>query len=285
MLVQPLLIGLWLVAAPAEVSRPADNELLRQAEADFRRGLLTYGTSQAARECFARAAARYDELRRRGANNPALYANLGQAYLLAGDLPRAILAYRHGLRLSPNDQNLHQCLEEARNQVVYTVAGAFGKPPVDNWPPWLPRLGTRIRLVLVLVLYGLACAALTRWGMTRQGAYLGLAGPALAVAAFLGGGLFVEARERAWEKEHPVVVISAKAVVLHKGNGANYPCYDADNRTWLEAGGTIPAGASPLPWGAEARLRYESGDWIQIELAGGEVGWVRRGDVVIDSAG
>jgi tetratricopeptide (TPR) repeat protein len=276
----PHLLGALLIGLSQATDLEAD--LLRQAETNYRQGIKASGTSQPARPFFARAAAAYAELVRRGANNPELYTNLGQAYMLAGDLPRALLAYRHGLRLDPNDRVLQERLEEARDHVQYTTPGAFGRPAVDNWPPWLPRLTLRWQLIFVLALYVVACATVTRWWMTRQGAYLGIAGPAFTLAAFLGAGLFLEARQRACEKDHPAVVIAASETVLHKGNGANYPCYDAENRTWLETGGIIPSAATRLPPGAEARLRHDKGAWLQIELARGEIGWVRRADVVID---
>ncbi len=261
---------------------PATPALLRQAEAAYRQGAAAYGTARPARQYFATAADRYAQLVRRGVNNPAVFADLGQSYLLTGDLPRAILAYRHGLRLDPNNRTLQDRLEDARNQVLYTTPGAFGRPPVDNWPPWFPRLTLCWRLILALVCYGVACLALTRWLMTRNGVYLALASPALVLAAFLGARLFLTAQDRAWEKTHPAVVIAGTEVVLYKGNGANYPCYDAENHTWLETGDSIPAAASRLPVGAEAQVRFDRGDWLQIELAGGEIGWVRRSDVVLD---
>jgi hypothetical protein len=56
----------------------------------------------------------------------------------------------------------------------------------------------------------------------------------------------------------PVVVLSEDNVLLRRGNGLSYPArYD-----------------TPLPRGAEARLLFVRGNWLQIELAGGEVGWV-----------
>lgn len=276
-----LLIGLLLAPGPAAAAPPGE-QILKQAETAYRQGLQAPIRSREARRHFARAAGFYEELRRRGANNPDLYRNLGQAYLLAGDLSRAILSYRRGLDLDPGEVDLQNRLEDARNQVMYSFSGSFGRPPVDNWPPWLPRLPVRLRLLIVVILHGLAWVSLSRWWMTRQGGWLWSAAPSFAVAAFLGGGLVFEAHDRAWEQDHPLVVIAAPQVVLHKGNGANYPCYDAQARTWSETAGAIPADATPLPRGVEARLRYDKGDWLQIELAGGEVGWVRRRDVLID---
>jgi len=280
MLSPHFLTAIVLAAVPHAL--PTEEELLHKAEAAYRQGAAAYGTARPARQYFATAADRYAKLVRNGVNNPALFADLGQSYLLAGDLPRAILAYRNGLRLDPNNRTLQERLEDARNQVLYTTPGSFARPPVDNWPPWFPRLTLRWRLILVLVLFWAACLGLTRWAMTRNGGYLALTIPSLVLAGFLGAGLFLTAQERSWEKTHPAVVIAGTEVVLHKGNGANYPCYDAENRTWLETGGSLPAAASRLPVGAEAQVRFDRGDWLQIELAGGEIGWVRRSDVVLD---
>ena len=34
--------------------------------------------------------------------------------------------------------------------------------------------------------------------------------------------------------------------------------------------------------GMEGRLRFVRGDWLQVEFPGGDVGWLRRGDVLLD---
>ncbi len=275
--VATLLIALSL-AAP-----PPDEQVQRQAEAAYRQGLEAHGRSLEARKHFARAAALFEELRRRGARSAALDLDRGQAYLLAGDLPRAILAYHHGLRLAPNDATLRDRLEDARKQVDYDAAGAFGRPPVENWPPGVPRPTTRGLLILVLVCFGVGCVALTRRAMTGGGGALAVAATALVLAAVLGAGLVVQVVESGRGRNHPLVVIAAGKVVLHKGNGANYPCYDAAARTWQEAEGGMPAECTPLHRGVEARLRFDRGDWLQVELSGGEVGWVRRRDVVVET--
>src|SRR5262249_17000404 len=105
----------------------------------------------------------------------------------------------------------------------------------------------------------------------------------LATAVFVGIWLFQDERQRAWENDHPLVVVAADRVVLHKGNGAAYPWYDAANGTWEKSSGPRPAERAALNRGVEARLRFDKGDWVQIELTGGEIGWVRRSEVLIDA--
>ena len=74
-----------------------------------------------------------------------------------------------------------------------------------------------------------------------------------------------EIRERNLDAQ-PLVVIARDDVLLRKGNGEGYPRrYDF-----------------PVNRGVEARVLFERGDWMQIELSGGETGWVPRGAVVID---
>jgi hypothetical protein len=62
------------------------------------------------------------------------------------------------------------------------------------------------------------------------------------------------------EAARPLVVILDDGVLLRKGDGLAYP----------------PRYDTPLNRGAEARLLFERGGWLQVELAGGEVGWVPR---------
>src|SRR4051794_36555994 len=102
--------------APADGS-PDDADLLRRAEEAFAEGLKRRETGDRGQAHFRRAAADLEELRR-GVSNAPLYRNLGNAYLLAGNVPRAILAYRLGLRLDPGDARLREGLAAAREQVV-----------------------------------------------------------------------------------------------------------------------------------------------------------------------
>jgi hypothetical protein len=236
------------------------------AEEAFAEGVRLRDEPDKARPLFRRSANLFEELRRSGAANPSLFRAEGNACLLADDLPGAILAYRRGLRLAPDDRALQQLLAAAREQVVYKQPGPFARPPVSLRPPWLPRLSPHGGLLLACAVYAFAWLSLSRWWMVRRGCWLSAALGAFAVTALLGLAVAVEENRERDQDSHPLVVIAEDGVLLRKGNGMVYPRRHE----------------TPVNRGVEARLLFERGDWVQIELSGGETGWVPRGYVLID---
>lgn len=259
-------LGILAFAAPAFASEPAW-ELLTGAEAAFHEGVrLESDSPDEARKSFREAADLYERLREQGYRSADLLHNEGNARLLAGDLPRAILAYRRGLRLAPNNRGLSAGLAHARDSVVHASSDDFGRPPIDHRPPWLPRLAPAWLLGLAVFLYVLGCAGLTRWLMVHRASWLIVAGIALAGCLVVGAVLVIEERLQGHDVRRPLVVIVEDGVLLYRGNGLGYPRYEA-----------------PLNAGVEAWLLFSRGDWVQIELAGGEVGWVLRQYALVDS--
>jgi hypothetical protein len=145
-----------VVLALTQTAYLPNQGLALRGEEEFDRGVELKNDADKARTHFRAAALCFEELRQRGVRNALLYRNLGNAYLLADDLPRAILAYRSGLQLSPADQALRDNLALARDRVVYPEDSALGRPPADPRPPWLPRLGGRWVFSLALGFYVLA---------------------------------------------------------------------------------------------------------------------------------
>ena len=149
--------------------------------------------------------------------------------------------------------------------------------------PWLPVLADRLSrpcLGLALVAYSLGWLGLTRWRMTRHSLRraggvshlmwlrVGIGG--IMAAAFLvvlpAGGWIMEQIQGRYDREQPLVVIARDNVYLHTGNGTDWPRCDV-----------------PLHCATEARLLHARGDWLQIEVPGGEVGWVARADALLDT--
>lgn len=251
----------------SDLSLLSDRELLERAEAEFQEGVRLRQARDQAQPHFRNAAGYFDELRQRGVRNAALYRNLGNAYLLADDLPHAILSYRRGLLLAPNDLDLRDSLAEARERVAYPASGDLGRPQSDDRPPWLPHLRSNWLVFAAVACYVFGCVGVTRWRMVRRGRLLTVGLLALLLAGVLSGWLVLRAAEWRESEEHPLVVIARDGVLLRRGNGVAFPKrYD-----------------TPVNRGVEGRLLFERGGWVQIELSGGEIGWVPRDAVLVDA--
>src|SRR5262249_59053011 len=168
-------------------------------ESAFARGTNTEDQAKARAE-FARAAALYAQIQ---ARNPALCLNEGNAQLLAGVVPQAILAYQRGLRLAPNDARLRENLAYARQRVAYP--GERGRPPPSAWPPWLPRPSIELLVALAAVVYLLACVVFTPWPMLRQVGGRFRACLLLGIAIAISGVAYLKLAGNDAEDRHPLV--------------------------------------------------------------------------------
>jgi hypothetical protein len=236
----------------------ADAALAGRGEEEFRRGVSRRDAGDKARPYFRAAAADFEGLWRRGVHNADLARDLGNAYLLADDLSHAILSYRRGLLLDPGDRALREALAQARELVVYPQGSRLGRPPVERRPPWLPALRPGWVFAGAALSYALAWVAVTRWLMLRRGRLLAGAVGTFVAAGALAALFAVLARAERQERDHPPVVIAEDGVLLRRGDNLAFP----------------PRYETPVNRGVEGRLLFEREGWLQIELAGGEVGWV-----------
>jgi hypothetical protein len=152
-------------------------------------------------------------------------------------------------------------------QVAYPGSGALGRPTVDNRPPWLPYFTGSQRLLLFLCAYSVGWLGLIRWWMVRRTPPLTTGVAAFGLAMLVAASLALDQWSTREQSRHPLVVLAADHVLLRKGNGALYP----------------PRYETPLNRGVEARLRLERGAWLQIELAGGQLGWIPRSAALLDT--
>jgi hypothetical protein len=260
------LVAIVALSLPAEDGLN-DSELAQKAEQEFSEGLRRRQAQEKSRARFRSAVACYEELIRRGASNAGVYRSLGNARFLAGDQAGAFHAYRQGLRIAPGSRLLRECLDEARERVAFTQGSKLGRAPEDLRPPWVAGLRPTWMFALCVLAWVLGCAAFTRWLMLRR-RWMLLAALLLLAGAALGTILI---RSQQGQEERPLVVIAADGVLLRKGDGELFPArYD-----------------TPLNRGVEAELLFRRDGWLQIELSGGEVGWVAESQVVgeIDSGG
>jgi hypothetical protein len=263
------LIG-WLVlllcaSITSAQSAPTNNEqLCADAEAAFKRGVEQKEVLLVARKHFVEATDLYLELHRRGVRTPALYLNLGNAATLADRWPEAIWAYHMGLKLDPNDAALPRHLAFVRGKVIYPPAGQ-GRPEADTWPTWLHRPSIAAYYCTAAAAYLVACLAAAGVFLWRSPRLV------LVLIVFtlvaLGAIISIESlwREAQIDRDTPLVVV-AHNTQLHRGNAASYPQH-----------AVLPT----LPRGMEVRQQHRRGDWLQVRLTTGEVGWIHASAALI----
>jgi hypothetical protein len=237
-----------------------DDDLASFAAQEYERGLAFREDGAKARPRFREAARMYDELWHRGLRDPYLALNRANARRLAGDLPGAIVALDEGLAAARWSRPLQVALEDARSAVAYPVHSDLA---ALCRPAPAATVGTRMSPFEARLLAGLfwlfACAGVARFAMARAAWWIAFACVWLAALAVLGGLWWQDHRAREGEDEHPAVVL-ADDVYLRKGNAETFPMR-------LD-------GAPKLPKGVEARELTRRGGWVQIQLAGGVIGWV-----------
>lgn len=259
----PLLV---LAFASPAIAR-TNEEILAEAQTAFRTGVEHKDRLLLARVDFSRAADAYYELHERGVRSSSLYRNLGNAAVLADRWPEGIWAYQMGLALDPNDRAMREHLAFARGKVIYPVAGQ-GRLGADAWPVWLPRPTFFTLFTVFAIAYLLACIAGAGAFAIRK---LLLLAPAvlfalIAIAFGIGAGIVWEQANA--DRAHPRIIVADKkgSIPFYLGNGPSYPQH---------------TGVPLLPRGLEARIVHRRGDWLQIRLATGEVGWLPRNQVLI----
>ncbi len=241
-----------------------DEQILAEAQGAFERGVDSKSRLLQARKHFSESTDAYLELHRRGIRTPALYANLGNAAVLADRWSEAIWAYQLGLKLDPNDKAMRDHLTFARGKVIYPPAGQ-GRLAAETWPYWAHRPTMDGLFVLFAAAYLLTWFAATGAFVGRQFRFLILTGILIGITTVFGVGLW-QLLQQAWiDRETPIVVLVGNTD-FHRGNAASYPKHDV-----------LPL----LPRGLEARQLHRRGAWLQIRLTTGETGWVHASNVLV----
>ena len=204
------------------------------------------------------AANAYEKILRSGAVSPALHFNLGNAWLKAGQLGRAICAYRQAETLAPRDPDIRANLLIARNQAADNNPAL----PGSRWTRWIGRLTLNewtLAASGLAALFFLLLAAREIWPSLKKSGtgLMGLLGFAcLSLACCLG--LAVD--QRLIEKS--AVVIASEAVVRR---------------------GPLPEAPTAFTAhdGAELLVLDSDGDWLQVSDAAKHTGWLARKDMAI----
>jgi len=208
-----------------------------------------------ARQLFQSAAQRLHSVQASGITNGRLEYNLGNCYLQAGDVGRAILHYRRAQRLIPGNENLASNLEEARSRRLTTIHPTRGSVFLRSVFFWHFQTSLPGRSRTAVVLYVLTWVLLIVRNFAPRKAVTISAG----ACALLTACAAVSVGVTHWtDRNAPEGVVTAMDVTVYKGPGEEY------ERQFEE----------PLQPGVEFTLRERRSDWWRVELADGKSGWI-----------
>lgn len=234
---------------PPETPAPAD-----LAPADlYQEGNRLYQESD-----FEGAAARYQAVLAAGMESAALHYNLGNAHFRLDRLADAVVAYERAIRLDPGNEdaraNLALVAERLQDRIEplprFWLLAAF-----DGWMRLLPRglLGAATGTTYLLL--GAALVLLVLRRPRRRRAAVRRSAYAFA-ATFVVLGATLLARETGFGRAEEAVVLDVEVRVL------SAPSTDGGLTVFT------------LHAGAKVRIDRRSGDWAEIVLPDGKVGWL-----------
>ena len=241
-------VGALLVAVTVALAPPAAG----QTEI-FQQGNQLYVEGD-----FAGAVEAYETVVGAGFESLALHYNLGNAYFKTGELGRAILSWERARALSPNDPDVLANLELARSltpDAIEPLPQFWLVSAISWWVGLLPRglLMLFVALAWLAVGAGVAVRVLGwRDEVRTLGTWLGIAGAMVVV--ILGTNLFV--RELGIGRPERGVIL-AEAVPVRSAPA------DQDDLTVFE-----------IHEGTRVRIDQRAGDWAEVVLDDGKVGWV-----------
>lgn len=239
-----LLVLLLLVLAPAlAMATPASDACVDQ-----------YNTGQ-----YADSARCFEALEAEGHHNGDLLYDQGNAWYRAGDIGRAVHAWRRAALFLPRDGDLAANLRAAREQVRDDLAPPDERAPLAR-TLLLPfdRMAAGEMLLLGAIAWALLLL-LVAIRLTRD--FPGASGLLLLCGVLSLGGLSGWAARTIQVSSRPLGVVLNEEVTLRSGR-------DVQSRDLLV-----------LHAGAELRVVEESTGWLQVALSSGQRGWLPTGSV------
>lgn len=211
-----------------------------------------------AKELYKKSLLRFISIEKKGKiANGKLYYNIGNIYLLLGDIGRSILYYRRAQLFIPYDQNVILNLRYAREKCVDKIPAPSQKQALKILFFWHYDIPSKQRLYLFILFFSLIWVFLAIRLYYKRLYIHWLIALSIFISLALLCSLFVNILTEMHEKSG---VIIAKKVVARKGNGESY------SKSFKK----------PLHAGVEFLLIENRGEWMYIQLNDGRRCWIKK---------
>ncbi|MDR1919088.1 MAG: tetratricopeptide repeat protein [Tannerellaceae bacterium] len=228
----------------------AQEEALKEAEEAY------------TQEDYTKAIEGYREILTTYGESAEVYYNLGNAYYKANKIAPAVLYYERALLIDPGDADIRFNLEMARQKTVDKIE-PIGDFFLVKWFDSVQNMGAAdswARLGIVCFLLFIGCLLLfffSRWTRVRKlGFYLGL----LFFVAVVVTNIFARNQKREWVNHTQGVVFSPTVTVKSSPNQSGTDLFI-------------------LHEGTKVSIKSTLGEWREIELEDGNVGWMPAKDI------
>ena len=211
---------------------------------------------------YEQAATLYQKVIENGYEAPELYYNLGNTYFKLNNMPQAILNYEKARKLAPADDNILFNLSIANNRIVdkiETVPEAFYARwwkslvyafSLDAWG-WisLTVFGLTILMLLVFLLSNIV------W-LRKASFWSGI------IFLILFGVSFLLARQKhtSFSRDHQAIVFTPTVTIKSSPTDSSIDLF-------------------VIHEGTKVQLTDHVGDWYEITIANGSVGWLKEEDI------
>jgi tetratricopeptide (TPR) repeat protein len=246
-MIRKVAILLLISAFVMNLHATAPAELIKQGNEAYSRGEFSYAIEL------------YEQVIDAGLEAPELYYNLGNAYFRENQLGPAILNYERALRLRPNDESVRHNLEVANNRIIDLIEPV----PVIFYERWWQQflslmsmdewaIAGIISLVLFLVM--LSVYFFSRTSGVKKWAF------GLSLLLFIVTFTTFSAAQKQYQRLflHPEAIVFVPRVTAK----------------------SAPGDASPdlfvIHEGSKVKITDELGEWYEVRLANGNVGWVKK---------
>lgn len=208
------------------------------------------------------AALQYEDIAQRYGVSAELYYNTGNAYYKAGEIGRSVLNYERALRLAPNYDDARANLDLAQTKIVDNIVQVppfFVKRWIDNIIKLLSIDQWYVCSVVLLVIT-LSCFLFFIFGnslslrkITFYAAFVFLGFTVLTI-------IFTSVRHNQIINHNEAIIMSATVTIKSAPDKSGTDLFQ-------------------LHEGTKVMLKSSVGDWIEIKVGNGNIGWIELKDI------
>lgn len=202
---------------------------------------------------------KYQSVLEQDLSSTALYFNLGNSYYRSAKIGHAILNYERGLKLEPDNEDLQHNLSIVKARTIDRIKEVPQIFIVDWWVTFITAFSSITWQILIVVFYLILLISITIFFVSKQGnlqklsIYSAITG--LLGAVFFSIILFANISR---ESSKDFAILTANTIAAQQSPN------ESSNDLFV------------IHEGLKVAVVSQFGDWVEIRLYDGKVGWLPK---------